>query len=562
MKQKTASRWVLLFFSLGHLLSAPQASAAELKTADKAHVAVLPGGQIEIVPEAGFHLNQEAPASLIITGAATTSGSGTQSKIQPTQKSAKKFVFSAPAEATQGQLNFFVCDDRNTVCEPHTEAVTWGSAKAIKPAVEPSTQIATLLPEAFSRALKESQKRNGLVLLDFSASWCPPCIRLEHEVFNKPDFKKLMQRYVFVQFDIDREEIFPLLQKYSVKAFPTLAVVNSSGEEVDRFLDYQERKPFLASLAEIEKRKPATQAELIKEASAGNLRSSRELAESYYKSLQFDKALQWYQRSLGPHYFETAVNFWEEKASDGKPETITAYRSALRDAIAADPDGFNALDWRLSLANSLGKTSPEAITVAKELSAASQRWIDQPQRIEAAHKQGLLNEIRGLEIPEAYAHLADAAAFLGDPSAEQVGYRQAVGALEKTKPSERTPTQVLYLIGYLKHFAPLEQIEPWLIKLESAYPKEYTYHYRHAKLLMDHQQNQRALEQAKAAYELSYGNNRFLSGLLLAEIQNELKLKTSAKTLLQNLLASPEAHSPRNEKTVHSLDAFLKKLST
>ncbi|MES3037387.1 MAG: hypothetical protein V4736_05710, partial [Bdellovibrionota bacterium] len=203
---------------------------------------------------------------------------------------------------------------------------------------------------------------------------------------------------------------------------------------------------------------------------------------------------------------------------------------------------------------------PESKNVLEEVISVGNLWVSDPSRIAKANARGNLTEIKGLELPEIYAKQGDAYEALGDKENYLKSYEKAVNETLKLKPTEKNPTQVIYLVAYMKPVKQLPEIEPWLVRMELAYPKEFTYPQRRAKLLFDKKQPARALPVAEHAYSMSYGNNKFTSGLLLAQIQNELKQKDAAKKLVSELLATPEAQSPRNKRVVKSMEDFLKKI--
>ncbi len=103
---------------------------------------------------------------------------------------------------------------------------------------------------------------NKLVLLDFTGSdWCGWCIKLDREVFSKPEFKDYATKnLVLVTIDFPRakaqagslkKQNEELASQYGIQGFPTIVVLNGAGKKVGE-LGYMEGGPS-AFIAELEK---------------------------------------------------------------------------------------------------------------------------------------------------------------------------------------------------------------------------------------------------------------------------------------------------------------------
>lgn len=516
--------------------------AAELKTAGKVHTEIQKN-QLIIKTDSGFHLNKEAPAILNLNNG---------SKLKPESKSTE-FIFKLPTPSGKGNLEVYACDDQNTVCEPHKLPVIWGSHKENLS----SSGESDFIINNYTLALSEAKKSNKLIFIDFGAKWCPPCIRLEHEVFNTGEFRALKKDYILLNLDVDLESNNELMQKHSVKAFPSLVIVNAQGKELARFLDFQEKSNLVSALKNIVKSKPLDVDTLIAQSQNGDPKTLLALAEYYNKSLQPEEAVKMYEKSLGIPYFESKISALEEN-TEGSGKILL--EAALKNAIEAYPNSFQSLNWQVSLAKSAKEKSEEKIKLLQAALSSIQNWIDHPEFETQAYKLGLLLEIKDLVLPEVYALQAEVYEELQESQKSKDSYEKAVKETLKLNPSVHNPTVIIYLVSYMKPVRPLADIEPWLEKLEAAYPNEFTYPQRHAKLLLDKGQARRALDFAKRAHFLSYGNNKFTSGLLLAQVQVELHQKGEAKKLLNQILATQEAQSPRNKRVVKSIQDFLKKI--
>ncbi|MGA0134200.1 MAG: thioredoxin family protein [Opitutales bacterium] len=89
-------------------------------------------------------------------------------------------------------------------------------------------------------AKKVAAKEQKAILVDFTGSdWCGWCIRLREEVFDKPEFKEASKHFVLVELDFPRKKQLPagqkekneaLARKFDVRGFPTILLMNASGE--------------------------------------------------------------------------------------------------------------------------------------------------------------------------------------------------------------------------------------------------------------------------------------------------------------------------------------------
>src|SRR5690606_3532825 len=94
-------------------------------------------------------------------------------------------------------------------------------------------------------------RKKQLVLIDFSARWCPGCVRYEADIFPTQEFKRATKKFVKVKIDVDRFENFGLAERYKIVGIPTLVIVNWEEKEIDRLVDFapiEKLTPFIASV--------------------------------------------------------------------------------------------------------------------------------------------------------------------------------------------------------------------------------------------------------------------------------------------------------------------------
>lgn len=93
--------------------------------------------------------------------------------------------------------------------------------------------------------MKQAQQRakaeNKLLLLNFTGSdWCGWCIKLDREVFSKPEFREYAgKNLVLMEVDFPKVKQISartqaqneqLAAKYRIEGFPTIIVLNSEGK--------------------------------------------------------------------------------------------------------------------------------------------------------------------------------------------------------------------------------------------------------------------------------------------------------------------------------------------
>ncbi len=107
--------------------------------------------------------------------------------------------------------------------------------------------------KANSRPTARAKEENKSLLIDFTGSdWCGWCIRLNKEVFSKPEFQEYAAKHlIMVELDFPRKKKLPaklkeqndkLQEEYKIEGFPTVILLNPRGKEVAR-TGYEEGGP-------------------------------------------------------------------------------------------------------------------------------------------------------------------------------------------------------------------------------------------------------------------------------------------------------------------------------
>ncbi len=82
----------------------------------------------------------------------------------------------------------------------------------------------------WEQALEKAKEEKKFIFLDIYANWCPPCKKLKRISFkDKAVGEYYNENYVSITVDGETQEGRALIEKYGVRSYPTLLIIDYHG---------------------------------------------------------------------------------------------------------------------------------------------------------------------------------------------------------------------------------------------------------------------------------------------------------------------------------------------
>lgn len=151
-----------------------------------------------------------------------------------------------------------------------------------------------------SEAKKLAAEGDKFIVVDVSADWCPPCQRMAREVYPDPQFQEFTRSQVFMLVDAYKDpEGQRLSNRFRVKSFPTILVLDAQGREIDRLTGGRGTQGLIESLSRIfEHPMPAKELNRAAEDAPGDAELQRRAGERAFERDDFKRARKYLGRAL------------------------------------------------------------------------------------------------------------------------------------------------------------------------------------------------------------------------------------------------------------------------
>ena len=206
----------------------------------------------------------------------------------------------------------------------------------------------------FAEALAEAQRQNKPLFVDFYATWCVPCKKMEKTIFTQPEVGKFFnEKFVNLQMDAEAPENVEIAKKYKVEAFPTLGIIAPDGKAIQINVGFMKADELL---------------EMGKTA-IGEVKGFEELYKEH-RAQPNDLKIQQELLTIAPRFLTTQDGMDAEK-------WVVRVRKLYKDYIAkkmADNSLINKKDY-LIISNLGGDDADEVARVVEYINSNLDAWI-------------------------------------------------------------------------------------------------------------------------------------------------------------------------------------------
>ena len=164
----------------------------------------------------------------------------------------------------------------------------------------------------FDEAKKLALATDKFMIVDFWATWCGPCKKMDFTSWNDKDVVATLDNYIQVKIDID--EYKDIAGQYGINSIPNMFILDGNGKVVHSFVGYQTPLELLKELTKFALNAEYLSPDLINQYKYPSTNSSLRAAQRYLDySLYVDKDIKSNFLKTSDEYLDLAKSYQNKK---------------------------------------------------------------------------------------------------------------------------------------------------------------------------------------------------------------------------------------------------------
>jgi thioredoxin 1 len=88
--------------------------------------------------------------------------------------------------------------------------------------------------DSYRKVLSDAKKSGKPIVVVFSATWCPPCQAMKHDVYPSPAVQALQDKFEWAYLDVDDHSNDKAAKEFGVNGIPHVQFLASDGKAIDK----------------------------------------------------------------------------------------------------------------------------------------------------------------------------------------------------------------------------------------------------------------------------------------------------------------------------------------